>query len=367
MDAAAEEIREAMLSSFNRSVNPRLVSVGTATPPNTYTQQDLLELFKCDNPLVRRFFESSHIRKRHLVLPEPGPDGKLPTESGEQLIAKHKKWGLRIGSEAVMRCLHAYGARPSDVDYLMVISSTGFLCPGLASYLVTECGMRANTHRVDMLGMGCNAGINGLVPTSQWAAANPGGVALMVCIEVCSAAYVFDMTVRTGVVNSLFGDGAAAALVVADRGQSAADGPEIIDFECLMIPEAREEMRFDFEAGKFSFYLGWEIPYLIGEHIGTPVNRLLARAGLKRRDIKHWVIHSGGKKVVDSIKYNIGINEHDVRHTRSILKDYGNLSSGSFLFSYQELQQEDAVRPGDWGMFITMGPGVSIETALVRW
>jgi len=343
------------------------VSVGTANPPTTYTQQDLLELFHCDNALVRRFFESSHIRKRHLVLPDPGPDGQVPDESGEALIQKHKSWGLRIGREAIERCLAAHGARPADIDYLMVISSTGFLCPGLASYLVTECGMRPNTHRVDMLGMGCNAGINGLVPTSQWAAANPGRLALMVCVEVCSAAYVFDMTVRTGVVNSLFGDGAAAALIVAGASHDTADGPALLDFECLMIPEAREEMRFDFEAGKFSFYLGWEIPYLLGEHIATPVDALLRRNGLKRRDVKHWVVHSGGKKVVDSIKYNIGLTEHDVRHTRSVLQEYGNLSSGSFLFSYQELQREDVVRPGDRGVLITMGPGISIETALLRW
>ncbi len=341
--------------------------MGTANPPNTYTQGDLLQLFQCDNALVRRFFLNSHIKKRHLVLPDPGPDGKVADETGEELIKKHKEWGLRIGKEAVQRCLSAHVARPTDIDYLMVISSTGFLCPGLASYLVTECGMRNNTHRVDMLGMGCNAGINGLVATSQWAAANPGRLAMMVCVEVCSAAYVFDMTVRTGVVNSLFGDGAAAGLVVAGGGHTSSDGPALLDFECLMVPNAREEMRFDFEDGKFSFYLGWEIPYLIGEHIATPIDRLLARSGLKRRDIKHWVVHSGGKKVVDSIKYNIGITEYDVRHTRSILQEYGNLSSGSFLFSYQELQREDTVRPGDWGIFITMGPGISIETALVRW
>lgn len=341
--------------------------MGTANPPKTYTQQDLLDQFACETPLVRRFFQASHIKKRHLVLPEPGPDGVIPEESGEQLIAKHKEWGLRIGKEAIMRCLDAHGARPSDVDYLMAISTTGFLCPGFSSYLATECGLRMNTHRVDMLGMGCNAGINGLVPTSQWAACNPGALALMVCVEVCSAAYVFDMTVRTGVVNSLFGDGAAAALVVAGPNQTASDGPALLDFECLMVPQAREEMRFDFEQGKFSFYLGWEIPYLIGENVATPVNRLLERNGLKQREISHWLVHSGGKKVVDSINYNIGLTEHDVRHTRSILQEYGNLSSGSFLFSYQELMREDAVRPGDFGVMITMGPGVSIETALLRW
>jgi len=94
---------------------------------------------------------------------------------------------------------------------------------------------------------------------------------------------------------------------------------------------------------------------------------LLERNHLKKRDITHWLVHSGGKKVVDSIKYNIGLTDYDVRHTSSILKNFGNLSSGAFLFSYQELTREGICREGDLGVAITMGPGVSIETSLLKW
>ena len=81
----------------------------------------------------------------------------------------------------------------------------------------------------------------------------------------------------------------------------------------------------------------------------------------------HKLVHSGGKKVVDSVKYNLGITEYDVRHTRSILKNYGNLSSASFLFFFQELTREGIAKQGDWGVSIAMGPGISIETGLLRW
>jgi polyketide synthase Type III len=70
---------------------------------------------------------------------------------------------------------------------------------------------------------------------------------------------------------------------------------------------------------------------------------------------------------VDAIKYNLGLSEWDVRHTASVLRDYGNLSSGSFLFSLQRLLAEGRVERGDWGVLMTMGPGSQIETALVRW
>jgi len=227
--------------------------------------------------------------------------------------------------------------------------------------------MLRNTHRVDVLGMGCNAGMNGMITASQWAVANPGRLAMLLCVENCSAAYVFDMTIRTGVVNSLFGDGVAAALLLADRSLTAADGPQLLEFESYVHHEIREEMRFDFDNGRFSFFLGWEIPYLLGEVFHIPVFGLLDRFGLKKRDINHWVLHSGGKKVVDAFKYSIGVTEYDVRHTKNILREFGNLSSGAFLFSFQELTREGIVEEGDLGMMITMGPGVSIETGLIRW
>jgi predicted naringenin-chalcone synthase len=189
----------------------------------------------------------------------------------------------------------------------------------------------------------------------------------MLSCEICSAAYVFDMTVRTGVVNSLFGDGAAAILVLADDSLSHLDGPQLMDFESILVHEGVDEMRFDFVDGKFNFYLGRDIPYVIGENVKIPVGALLKRHGLKKRDIQHWLIHSGGKKVIDAIKYNLGLTEHDVRHTRSILRQFGNLSSGAFLFSFQELTREQVVREGDWGVTIAMGPGLSIETGLIRW
>jgi alkylresorcinol/alkylpyrone synthase/polyketide synthase Type III len=94
---------------------------------------------------------------------------------------------------------------------------------------------------------------------------------------------------------------------------------------------------------------------------------LLERFGLKKREIRHWIVHGGGKKVIDAIQYNLGLTAHDLRHTRSILKGYGNVSSASFLFSYQALLREEIARPGDWGIAIAMGPGVSIETCLMRW
>jgi polyketide synthase Type III len=266
----------------------------------------------------------------------------------------------------VQKCLKRADAELSDVGYLTCVTSTGFLTPGLSAHLIRDFGLSPHTSRLDVVGMGCNAGLNGLNAVAGWARAHPGQLAVMVCVEVCSAAYVFDGTMRTSVVNSLFGDGAAAIAVVAD---ATAPGPELLKFASVIIPDAIDAMRYDWDDqhGRFSFFLDPDIPYVVGAHAELVVERLLADTGLRRDDVRHWLVHSGGKKVIDSVMVNLRLNRYDVRHTTGVLRDYGNLSSGSFLFSWDRLRDEGTPMPGDYGVLMTMGPGSTIETALVRW
>ncbi len=349
-------------------VRPRILSVGTANPPTRFLQESLPELFQVDDPRLAGLFHSSHILSRHLYLPEPGPDG-VPDETQGELLAKHLRGALEIGPQAVERCLEPLGLTVQDIDYLCVITTTGFMAPGLTAHLMKHMGFREDCSRVDVVGMGCNAALNGLNPLASWSAANPGKNALMVCVEVCSAAYVFDMTFRTAIVNSLFGDGAAAALVRSEASDAPRFAPSILGFNSQIVLPAIGAMRFDWDdsAGKFSFFLDRDIPYVVGQYAERPVDRLLSAHGLRRRHIKHWLVHSGGKKVIDAIQYNVGITEHDVRHTVSVLRDFGNLSSASVLFSYRRLLDEGLVERGDYAVWMTMGPGSTIETCLTRW
>ena len=124
------------------AARPRIVSVGMAHPPRAYTQQELLELFRCDDPRIARFFTSSHIRQRYLVLPEPLADGTMPPEGGAELLEKHERMSLRIGSEAIARCLEPTPFAAGDLNYFATVTSTGFLCPGLSAYLSEATGMR---------------------------------------------------------------------------------------------------------------------------------------------------------------------------------------------------------------------------------
>jgi predicted naringenin-chalcone synthase len=177
---------------------------------------------------------------------------------------------------------------------------------------------------------------------------------------------------RTAVVNSLFGDGAAAIALHAPidgGGITPPAGPRVLAFASHIITDAIDAMRYDWDdvQNRFSFFLDPDIPYVVGAHVGLVIDRLLSNAGVRRRSIRHWLVHSGGKKVIDAVRVNLGLTRHDVRHTIEVLRDYGNLSSGSFLFSYERLLREGVVEEGDYGVLMTMGPGSTIEAALVQW
>ncbi|MBV9381022.1 MAG: type III polyketide synthase, partial [Streptosporangiaceae bacterium] len=303
----------------------------------------------------------------------PGTDGTRLIEAQGDLLDKHKALAIDMGMRAVDACLKNVGATIDDIGHLCCVTSTGFLTPGLSALLISEMGIAPQCSRVDVVGMGCNAGLNALGVTAAWSAAHPGQLAILLCTEACSAAYAFDSTMRTAVVNSLFGDGAAAIALIggdaADTMLPAAEGPRILSFASHIITDALGAMRYDWDSqqGKFSFFLDPEIPYVVGAHAELVVGRLLAGTGLRRSDISHWLVHSGGKKVIDAIRVNLGLTRHDVRHTVDVLREYGNLSSGSFLFSYDRLLREGVTKPGDYGVLMTMGPGSTIETALIQW
>lgn len=346
-----------------------IASVGSAFPPAAYSQEEVGTLLGLENRVVKKLLSAPHIQKRHLYLPAKDiRTGRVIPESVADLHTKFREGALDIGVRAIRNALDAASLSAAEVGYMLCVTSSGFMVPGLSSLFSRELGFDHKLQRADVVGMGCNAGLNGLNPVVQWVRNNPGRVALLVCCEINSAMYVLDETLRTGIVNSIFGDGAAAAVLVCDSAGESRPLPQVLDFESFCIPEQWAAMRFDWNdsAGRWSFYLDRDIPYVIGFNVRKPLQSLLERNGLDFSAIKHWVLHTGGGAVIDSVKLSLGLAEHDVRHTRSVLRDYGNISSGSFLVSLERLLAERSVSAGDLGVMVTMGPGAQIEAALIQ-
>jgi len=228
------------------------------------------------------------------------------------------------------------------------------------------------------VGMGCHAGLNAMASAAHWAIANPGQVAVMLCVEIVSAAYVWEggaCDMPVALTNALFGDGAAAAVLICPDAEAPLpalpDGglrPLLYGFESMLVPGTLEALHYTWldEVNKFSFTIEPQVPYLMGLCIPAMVTRLLAKQRLSLDDVSHWVVHSGGKKVLDCVMYSLGVSRHALRHSLSSLRRMGNMSSGSFLWAYESLAAEGTWRAGDFGVFITMGPGAGLECALWR-
>jgi len=355
-----------MLVSRLSSPRPRILAVGTSNPPACYSQEEVATLLAVPEGIGRRFFRTSGIDTRYLCMTATA-ECTLPEDDQANLLKRHREGALELGDVAIARCLTPPGIDRSEIDFLCCVSSTGFMLPGISAMYLRHLGFRHDCQRIDIVGMGCNAALNGLNATAGWSVANPGRHALLVCCEVNSAIHVRDDRLVTSLVNSLFGDGCGA--VVLRSGIEGDEGPEVLGFSSHVVPEAWRAISYHWSAqhNKFELYLDKDIPRLLGEHSPRPIGALLAEFQLDASSIAHWLVHAGGKKVIRAVAEANGLAEFHMRHASEVLKNTGNLGSGTILFSYEELLKEGIVQRGDHAVVITMGPGATIETALLKW
>lgn len=337
------------------------------------------------NEVVMRLLAAPHIKTRRLML--PASPSQTEVMKKERLPDLHRRFlaGIRgFGIDAAKKALSQHGTDPSQVGVIVTVSSSGLALPGISAILMKEMGLNPKAHRTDVVGMGCNAGLSGLRTLSQLLRGYPAGtIGLLLCVEVCSALYMRDESTGTGIVNSLFGDAAVATVLVASPASQVVSLPSstesmsttLIDFESHTFPELFDDMRYDVEDDEendsfYSFKLSKRIPQAVGDSVAAPVLELLGRHGLATKDINHWVVHAGGAAVMDSTVKNLQLTPNCIRHTRSVLSEYGNISSASFLVSYERLLLEhqssgtSVINNGDRIVFIAMGPGTTIEVAL---
>ena len=365
------DTKQRFFEAISGNSYPQILSVATANPPKRYSQLEVIDLFGTKDIKIRKLFKKSHIKGRYLYLPEPGDNGVIRNETNQDLIKKHLNGSIELGTKVTRKCLSQLNIDVTEIDHIVCVTSTGLLLPGVSAHLVKHLKLRNNIQRTDIVGMGCSAGLPSLrCATESAAAGGPGKKVLLLCIEISSSAYVNYETIQAAVVNSLFGDGATALLIETQSDASSIKGPRVIGFESRILTEHMNMLRYDLfenEENKISLILSKELPYIIGNNIEGVLSGLLNKYGLKKRDITHWVVHAGGRKVLESIKYNLGLSNHDIRHTMIVHEEYGNMSSGSVFFSFERLSKEKVAKKGDLGVLISMGPGLAIESCLLMW
>jgi len=346
--------------------HPRLMGIGTANPPRRYSQREIYDISAqffpmYRNPRIEQIFMGSDIEFRHFAFDK---ETFVPNESADDLHARFAEHSVTLAGQAIRSCLDDAGASTHDVDYIVAVSCTGYLCPGLSAILVKELGLRTNLQRADLIGMGCAGAMPGLQRAFDYVKAYPDRRALVVAVEICSACYYVDDSLETVVGNAICGDGAAAVLV---GNHDAGKGPELVRFETLLEPSFLHTVGFQFREGKLRIVLSKDIRDAAGGLAAKLVGGLLAVSNLRADEVDHWIVHSGGRKVIDSIKAELGLSEDQLCHSRAVLKNFGNMSSPTILFVLAETMKHRTPGAGDVGLMIAMGPGLAVEGAIVRW
>jgi alkylresorcinol/alkylpyrone synthase len=188
----------------------------------------------------------------------------------------------------------------------------------------------------------------------------------MLAVEVCSACYYVDDTLETVVGNAICADGAAAFLLAAD-GSAEGRYPEIVDFETLLNSAHIEEVGLKHQDGKLRIILGTSIHKLAGPMIDMALQRLLQRHELSRSGVRFWIVHPGGRKVINSVQQYMGLTDAQTRFSRTVLRNFGNMSSPTVMFVLDEVVRNGDPHRGDSGVMVALGPGMAAEVALLRW
>lgn len=340
-------------------VAPKIAAVATATPRWRYDQATVLRMSGYDDPRRVGFFSNSLIEKRHLYM---DPETFTPDESVDQLNERWRRGAVEVGTAAVGRAIERAGWRREDVDFLATTTCTGRVCPSLDAQIIKELGLRSTVQRVHVGDTGCASAMVAMQQVSNHLRAFPEHRAVMVAVEICSAAYFLDDRLESAVAHAIFADGAGAIAISGDGA-----GPEIVEHRTIFRSEHLAAMGFEYPGGRPRVVLSKDVRRIGAGMMKEMADALMAGNGLKTEDIGHFVLHSAGRRVIEQVGKVMSLDETRLAHSRHVLQQYGNMSSATVVFVLDDLLRSGEPAPGDWGLMIALGPGFAAEGALLRW
>ena len=339
-----------------------LHALATALPPATFTQPEcwaIVEKSGIRSRLHRRTMLTLHsilrgdhgIERRHFAV--TGVD-RIFDRTADELNASFHSEAPKLAGRALSEALSQAGVAPGELDALLICTCTGYLCPGLTSYVAEQLGLRPNAVLHDLVGLGCGAAIPTLRAASHLLAAKPDAVVACVAVEVCSAAFYLDDDPGVIISACLFSDGAAATVWRSVPGPTRL---RAFDFASLHLPAERDKLRFEQRDGKLRNLLDRSVPALAA----AAVERLWADRG--PRPVAGVVAHPGGPDVLEAIAPVVA--PHSLGPSARVLRDCGNMSSPSVLFALEEALKEGA--PGARGDFwlVSFGAGFSAHSCRI--
>lgn len=343
-----------------------IASIAVATPPCTLDQAELgrlahkhyqKKLSPRSMSVIHALFSNPSINRRNFAIDSVE---NLVDEDLDARIARFTHWSLELSSLAIEKALAQAGLSTGAVAGLVVNTCTGYICPGISTYLIEKLGLSRSVRVHDLVGSGCGGAIPNLEISDSLVRQKGDGVIVSVSVEICTATFQMEDDLSLLLSNTLFGDGAAAA-VLWTRPQ----GYELVASARRYVPEQRESIRYIHKRGQLHNQLSLRLPDMVRKVAAQVVADVLAPRSLKPGDIKHWALHSGGEKIINAIRDELGLSEEQVHATRSVLSEYGNMSSPTVWFVLREIEKR-GVAPGEWCIMVAFGAGLSAHAFLLR-
>ncbi len=349
---------------------PRVLAVAPALPRHVYRQEEIsaaLGPILTSTPAARRTMDRVHahsgVRTRHLALPL---DAYADLRSFGRANDLFLREGTALAEQAARRALAAAGLAPEDVDLVLLTSVTGIGAPSVDAALVPRLGLRTDVRRIPSFGLGCAGGAAGLGRVHDHLVGHPDHVALLVAVELCSLTLQRDDSTANLVSTGIFGDGAAAAVVVGDRRAGTAPGFDTVDVRSRLYPGTADALGWSVTDTGFRIVLSAGLPDHLRRHLGDDVPAFLDDHDLKVRDVATWVVHAGGPKVLEAVRESLDLDDGALAASWASLASVGNLSSASVLHVLASALGRTADEPGGPGLLMAFGPGVSLDMVLLR-
>lgn len=348
----------------------KIAAVGKALPPHYYDQDTLLEALR--RRWADRHYNPGRLERLHKNVLVGGRHLALPIEEYAGLTTWGKAndaWirvAQEVGEAAVRDALARAGLDPEAIDALIFVTVTGVATPSIDARLVNRLGLSPRIKRMPIFGLGCVAGAAGIARAADYVRAFPDQVAVLLSVELCSLTLQpEDLSIPNLIASGLFGDGAAAVVVVGD--ERPADGPRILATRSIFYPDSERVMGWDISESGFQIVLSAEVPQVVRDHLRADVDAFLADQGLARGDIASWISHPGGPKVLEAMAEALELPEGALDVTWRSLQEVGNLSSTSVLLVLRDTLDSHRPPPGSYGLISAMGPGFCSELVLLQW
>jgi len=328
-----------------------------------YSRNLFAEVFKEVDKLID-VFDNTQIKTRNFCVPV---DFFLTNKSFEEKNNIYIQTALDKSIEAIEKCLFESGIDKSRITDLVFISTTGLATPSLDALIINKMRLSPYINRTPIWGLGCAGGASGIAKAFTTAKANPEAVILVVAVELCSLTFIRnDLSKSNFVATSLFSDGISACIITGD--EAFKETKTKFDIKCIssqsrLYYDALDVMGWDFVPSGFKVLFSKDIPTIVNNSVKGDVEKFLTKNDLKIRDIKNFIFHPGGAKVIDAYTNALGLKAEDLNNTRDILKNFGNMSSVTVFYVLEKFIRE-GFKEGP-GLMLSLGPGFSNEMVLL--